>query len=147
MVTKYAEICEVVQATRKSEDEYRDRCWKYMGTLLSGFLSYCAIPQERVMLLKWNGLRGDASKFTAPEDAGIYSMAGATVLDEDGFWRLGLRISFGSAAIAFAFWVGEQDGGPITKIADKTWKLDFSNQHQCEEFYDEVVRRVKEGLR
>jgi hypothetical protein len=72
-----------------------------------------------------------------------HNMLAATVLDADGFWRLGLRINLNSGAIFFAFWIAEQDGTVLTKIGDKTYKIDFSNQQQCDDFYDEVVNRVK----
>jgi hypothetical protein len=146
LATKYEEMCEAARGAQSKEAEYRDRCWQYMGSLVSGFLRYCAIPQDRVTFLKWNGKTGADSRFAAPQDGGAYTMLGATVMDSDGFWRLGFHLNLGLGSIAFAFWIAEQNGSPITKIADKTWKLDFSNQQECNEFYEEVVDRVKEAF-
>jgi hypothetical protein len=62
------------------------------------------------------------------EHGGTYAIPGAAAMDADGFWRLGLHINLELGSAAFAFWIAEQNGDPITKIADRTWKLDFSNQ-------------------
>jgi hypothetical protein len=115
-----------------------------MSSLFGGFSNYCRIPRERVTFLKWNGEAGDGSRFSPPEDGRSYALPGAIVLGDDGFWRLGLRIYLEFGTIAFAFWIAEQNGSPVTKIGEKVWRLDFSNEQLCKDFYDEVVVRVKE---
>ena len=142
MATKYEEMREAVNTARKNAEQYRERCWKYMNLLFTGFVRYCAIPPDCVTLLKWNGIMGEGSAFESAEPSS-FTMMGATVLGDDGFWRLGLRISLGSGAVQLAFAVAEQDGIPVIRGADKPRPIDFSDQQQCNDFYDEVVGKIK----
>ena len=73
-------------------------------------------------------------------------MAGATVLDAEGFWRIGVHVDLGVGTIFFPLWMAEQDGIAVTKVAGKNLKIDVSNQQECNEFYDQLVSRIKEAF-
>jgi len=141
--TKYEEMCEAALEGVKRSSEYRENCWRYMETLVRGFISYAVIPEDRITLLKWNGFDDERSQFAPPENGGVYTMAGATVLGKDGFWRLGLRILLPPMSkVWFAFFVAEQEGRPVVKIGDKTFKVNLESQESCIEVYDYIVKRV-----
>jgi hypothetical protein len=139
-------MCTAVLEAEKSKAEYRDHCWKYMATIFNGFLSDCGIPQNHVTLLKWNGSNNDESRFSA-SDGGAYTFPGAAVLGDDGFWRLGVRIFLEPmATISFVFYVGEEGGCPLIRVADRTYKPDLEIADSCNEIYEDVIRRVKDAF-
>jgi hypothetical protein len=70
LATKYEEMCDAAHMAQAKQDEYQHRCFRHMTSLFKGFLSYCGIPQERVTLLRWNGLAGKDSMFTVPRTDG-----------------------------------------------------------------------------
>jgi hypothetical protein len=145
-MSKYQEMCDAVMESERLKGEYREHCWQYMGTIYKGFLAYTQIPDGRVTLLKWNGSDDEKSRFS-PSDGGAYAMAGATILGEDGFWRLGIRILLMPiSTVWFAFFVAEQDGRPVVKVGDRTYKVDFEKPGSCDEIYEDIVKRVKDAF-
>jgi hypothetical protein len=147
VATKYEEMCEAAKSARIKKDQYRERCGKDLGDLFVGFLRYCAIPQASVTFLRWNGSDDEDGAFRLPEEPNMrYTMAGAIVLDAEGFWRIGVHVDLGVGTIFFPLLMAEQDGIAVTKVAGKNLKIDVSNQQECNEFYDQLVSRLKEAF-
>ena len=149
MPTKYEEMCEAARNGRKNRNDYRERCWGCMNQILNGFLAYTETPLNTVTYLRWNGLLGEASTYEAADEGHRYASAGATVLGEDGFWNLGIRIALSAGAIiSFVLFVAEQDGKLVAKVgtSGKLYTLDLSNQHTCNELYDDIVAKAKSAF-
>ena len=148
-MSKYEEMCQSVIEAQNRDAEYRDRCWRQLATLYNGFLQYTQTPANRVTLLKWNGHDDETSRFSPPESGiGAYTIQGAAVLGSDGFWRLGIRIFLEPmATVWFAFFVAEQDGHPVTKVGDKTYRVDLDNSATRGQLYDDIVERIKDAFK
>ena len=147
MATKYEEMCNAVVTSQRNIDQYRDHCWNYLATLYNGFVMYSGVPQENITFLKWNGSDDDLSQFSQPENGEQYTLQGAAVLGEDGFWRLGVRIFLKPmATVWFAFFVAEQNGHPVVKIGDKTFNPDLQNADSRNEVYEEIISRIKDAF-
>lgn len=146
-MSKYQEMCEAVIEAERQRAEYREHCWQYMATLYNEFLEYTETPANLVTLLKWNGSDDENSCFSPPEKNMVYALPGATVLGEDGFWRLGLRIFLKPiATVWFAFFVAEQEGRPLVKVGDKTYKIDWESPNARNKLYDDIVNRIKDAF-
>lgn len=140
-------MCETARAAQKNRHAYRERCWQYMASVLNGFLTYSQIPSPNVTFLRWNGLAGENSHYEQAESGRRFTVPGATVLGEDGFWNLGLSITLTAGTfVSFALFVSEQDGKPVAKVGapGKTYALDFTDQQQCAVFYEDLVEKIKQ---
>jgi hypothetical protein len=105
------------------------------------------------MLLRWNEKMGDLSRYLEAEDGRVYTLAGATVLNEsDGFFHLGIRITlsppemFPPHSVFFALCVADHEGKAQVKTGHegKPRLIDLSNANECDEFYDDIVKGVKQ---
>lgn len=146
MSTKYEEMCEAARTAISEAASYRERCWGYLAKVVNGLSTYCAFPTDSVRMLKWNELDGAESAYSGPEDGGIYSLAGAATLDNEGFWRLGIRLPLvAMVSVAFPLCVAEEDGKALVKVGSrgKPYKIDPEDQSQCIPIYDEIVDKVK----
>jgi hypothetical protein len=143
--TKYEEMCDAARNAVNEASNYRERCWNYLASLVNGLSSYCTFPQESVRMLKWNELDGPASAYEEPESGGVYNVIGAATLDNEGFWRLGIRLALvGMVSVSFPICVAEQNGQTVVKVgsAGRIYKVDPSDQNACTPLYDEVVQKV-----
>lgn len=154
-MSKYDELCQASREAERKGGEYRERCWRDMTAIVTGFVSYCGIPANRVTFLKSNGLRGEQRTFSAPKDGERYGLVGATEYDkDDDFWNLGICIDLKppsvlpSRWISFAFFLTERNQKTVVKLGalGKPHEVETSNSAQCEAFYDEVVDTLKGAM-
>lgn len=148
-MTKYEEMCDTARTWVQNSQNRRFRCYEYLGKLFGGFLSYTQIPQSQTRYLRWNGLTDEDSRYEPAEEGMLYALPGAVVRDEEGFWHLGISLNLAAGvSVFFALCTSEQEGKPLVKIGryGKTSQIDLESQEQCNDFYEEMVRRIKDSL-
>jgi hypothetical protein len=154
-MTKYEELRRRAEETERKFNQRRERCWGYLAALMNGFVTFCAIPEDRLLFMRWNKVEGEGRRYQPPDD-GRYNLVGATELDRaDGYWHLGLLITVSEPGRFPEQWFGfvlcvseDRDGTPLVKlgVAGKPRRLDLGDADQCEEFYRSVFDMAKQML-
>ena len=149
MASKYEEMCDVATTARKEWLARRERCRQYMVSLVTGMLSYCGIPQDRVAYLRWN----EQEESYAEPEKGKYLLPGAMSFDDSGDCRLGVCIiltppgTFPERWASFGLFVSEQDGKVLASVGPKKpLPIDLKDSSQCNKFYDAIVNSVKQSF-
>jgi hypothetical protein len=120
----YLDMCDTAKAARNEFIAYRDRCWRYLGSIINGLTEHCAIPRDQITFLKWNRHEGVDRKYLPPDSpTGLDSLPSAVEFDDlDGYMHLGVRICLTPHGplpiqfVTFVLWVSEQNGAPLVKI-------------------------------
>jgi hypothetical protein len=152
-MSKYEEICQASENAVRKWNQYRDRSWDYLATIVHGLITQCGVPEEKITFLRSNGLPGEERIYSLPEaGTGQFTLPGAVTYDkEDEYWHLGVAITLSRAGTFPERWVGivlcvtENDGQAVVKLGiDGTPRpIDFNNPKQCTELYDEIVEYLK----
>lgn len=150
-MTRYDEICQASTDAVKRWQEYRERSWGYLWAIVSGLITHCGVPQEKLTYLRSNELPGEQRRYKPPEN-GLYTLPGAVTFDEeDDCWHLGVSITLSPAGAYPKRWVGvvlcvtENDGQAIVKLGKngKPHTIDFKDPKQCADFCDEIAEVLK----
>lgn len=151
-VSKYDEMCDAAAKARSLREDSRNRSLGYLCRIVNGLIKHCEIPEEQIAYSRWDG---KGNTYQRAEDGMRYTVPGAAVLDEeDGYWRLGIRITLTPAGawlrhIVFAvLCVSEQEGMPVIKISPtgRPSRLNVDDPNQCGKFFDSIVENIKIGL-
>lgn len=154
-MSKYDDLCTVVEQRRKQDQSSKERCWGYMIAAVNGFKNYLDIPNEQIQYLKWNGVDGVECKYSPPDEGGMASMVGAQTQDQKtGEWRLGLHISFARPRstpegwVFFVLCVSEVDGELAFRVGtvEKPRRIDFKDEAQTSELYEGMIGNIRDVL-
>ena len=140
-------MCDVAKSARKEWLAHCERCRQYMVTLVGGFVTYCQIPHTGVVYLCWDQ---ETQSYTEQEE-GEHSFAGAMTFDDAGDCRLGICLILTPRGeqpwVSFGLLVSESNGIMSLRLErDKAVRLDLENRSQCDEFYQNIVEKVKRSF-
>jgi hypothetical protein len=151
-MSQYDEICQASSNAVKTWNEYRQRSWGYLITIVRGLITHCGVPQEKITYLRSNELPGEERRYSPPEDGGHYTLPGAVTFDEeDNSWHLGVSITLSPAGTFPERWVGvvlrvtENNGQAIVNLGKKgkPHTIDFNDPKQCADLCDEITDFMK----
>lgn len=154
-MSKYDEICQASVSAVKRWNEYRERSWGYLATIVRGLITNCGVPQEKITFLRSNELPGEQRRYRPPEDGGLYTLPGAVTFDEeDNSWHLGVSITLSPAGTFPERWIGvvlcvtENEGQAVVKLGmnGKPRTIDFNDPKQCADLYDEIAVFLKNAF-
>lgn len=150
-MSKYEEMRSAARAARAAFDEYRQRSVQALGTVVEGLEDYCEVPNERIVLLKWNGEYEELRGYVPAEAGRRFALPGAVEHDSaDGYWYLGLQIWLNQTQwITFPIGVIEIDGQTKFKMASsdpKAFNPSDPNQVEavCIGIANEIIRVYRE---
>ncbi len=92
-MSTYTELCDAYLASRARLEECREACAKQYEAMCNHLMQYLDIPKEALRYINLN---------VEPSDA-VYTIPGAVTLGNDGFWHLGLVVTFHKEGTAPAF--------------------------------------------
>jgi hypothetical protein len=147
-MSKYQEICAVAANSEKAWSHYEDTCGRHMSELVTGLVTYCEIPSDKVRFLRWNGMTGEQRNYTAPDgEDEIYSLPGAIKYDRtDGYWHLGIVVTLSQLQwVGFVLCVTEESGKPLVKFGGVGTPRRIGDSKQRDEFFDEIVGKLKQS--
>ena len=154
-MSKYEQMYEACELTRREWFAHRDRCLGYITSLVNGFSDYCEIPYGRLTFLRSNDLSGEEKQYTQPDDGERYTLMDAIKYDEeDGYWHLGIGIlltppgRLPSYWVSFALCVTENNEKATIKIgwAGKPLEICIEDSDQCDRFYEWVCENIKQSF-
>ena len=121
MSTKYEEI----RAASKTWLERVNRAQMSLFDLVTGFVSYCGIPQQLI-------------------DRGR-----AVFDDEKGHWKMPVRILLDGSSIVIVFRVTEQNGKVAVSVheGDAPTLINPDDSTECAKLFDGIVADIKDSFR
>jgi hypothetical protein len=151
-MNRYEEICEASKNAVRRWNEYRERSWGHLSTIVQGLVTHCGVPRDNITFLRSNDLPGEDRRYSRPQDGGFYTLPGAVTFEEDESWHLGISITLSPKGSFPERWIGavvcvsENDGQAQVKIGvnGKPRTLDFNDTKQCASFCDELAVFLKE---
>lgn len=138
----FEEMCAAYARSRVTYFGYREKCFNYMGSLVSEFIRHCGIPEEQIRFVPDN---------EEPKENTLYSLPGAMHLDEDTFWHVGLRITlyekpnvFPHQPVLLVICVKEMDGKLLVKVGAKAEakEVDLTDKNQRETLFRQMIGTV-----
>jgi hypothetical protein len=145
-MTKFLEMCEAYKSSRRKYFDYQQRCIGYLSKLGLGFVEYCSVPEDQYKFLPLNEDVKPNMKYT---------IFGATHLDKDTFWHLGLLLTLYEApnvhpqqSILIRICVKELNGKVFVKIGSegKTIEIELANGQQCAAFFDDIITQINDSF-
>jgi hypothetical protein len=143
-MSKFEEMCAAFTKSQKAEDAYKQRCLHNLGRLFQGFSVYCDFPNGTLKVVPLDKEIDEKMNYFIP---------GAAHETEDGFWHVGLWITISETPMRWAtlvidLSVAEVDGKVVVKIAEKDSPrpIDLGDTHQCNEFYERLVKMISNVL-
>jgi hypothetical protein len=136
-MSKYLEMQKAVQDGMGMWEKYRERCYQHLAFLVKGFISYCQIPRENITFSPLNKKAEEGTK---------YYLVGASHYAVDGFWHLGVCLNLGLRTALIELCVSERNGKVFVKIGrdGKQREVDLADNTQCEDFYEGIIKIVKD---
>lgn len=142
-MSKFSEMCQAYANSRQTYFEYRERCYSHFMKLGFGFAGYCEIPESQVRFIPLK------EEYKSDRQ---YTLAGATHLDEDTYWHLGIKITlyedpstYPQQAMLIRLCVKELNGKIFVRIGlnDKPVEIDLSDETQCVALYENIINQIK----
>jgi hypothetical protein len=145
-MTKYEEMCRAANAQRLAFDDFRERSWRALSAVVDGLKSFFVIPENMIVLGRWNGQYEEQRNYFLPDDGGSYGIVGAARFDPaDEFWYLGLQVSLNQLQfVRFSVAAGEKDGKTVFKLGPNSTPeiVDPLNDSQMETFCERITDRI-----
>jgi hypothetical protein len=151
MRSKYEELCEVAAQTEQVWAACRERCKQSTMALVSGLLSYCGVPNDRVKFLRWN--EKDESYSEAGEKRNYFLPGAMSFDDEVGEWRVGICIVFTPKGTnperwaSFGLSVTERGGKVMASLGpNRSFSIDMNDSPKRNEFYDFIIKEIERAF-
>lgn len=151
-MTRYEEMCKVASAAREKWFSRRDCCWQCFASLINSLETYCEIPKEQIVFLKWDESAGKGGSYRPPKEGEMVFLPNAVeyVKDKDE-WSLHVLIylsppkTFPREYVTFGLFVTEKDEKLFVRIGpEKPRVIDPNIQTQREEFWQGFVESIRE---
>lgn len=146
-MSKFEDLCNSFEKSRNTYFEYRDESFGFAGELISQYVQYLEIPKEQFKFIPLD---------EQPAPNTTYSLFGATHLNDDTFWHLGLQITLFSdpntyphqpILIRFMFKKSKKDIF-VVKISedDEGHLIERGNSPQYVKFFEFLQKQIRSNF-
>jgi hypothetical protein len=145
IMSKFDEMCAAYAALKTDWTAYQERCVRHYHKLVSGFMQYSGIPNNKLEIVPVN---------EEPRAGASYGIPGEMHFDKESrFWHLAFvltlhiapNVIYPQQRIRMIICLMEKAGKVYVKYDPEgdIKEIDLKDEKQCEEFYDFIVNRVK----